>query len=250
MFSGRQGEKIETRIPGFDEITGGGLLRSSAILFIGEANGWKELLVRQICWNALVDGGRVLYCTVDQPTDDIRQSMARRGWTVVNHENAGRLRFVDVYSSVSASKTGSDSGNSLLTDGFYAQTALNMFSNDGMRFFPGGGSSRTQVAVIDSLSPLLSVKGVETLQLLNLLRDATRIARVTGIGTIHSDILGVKNDQTVKTYADGIIRLTMMSQIDNDTKGLIEIVKYAGQYKMGHYPVKVDEKGFSVLAGQ
>jgi archaellum biogenesis ATPase FlaH len=123
-----------------------------------------------------------------------------------------------------------------------------MFSNEGMRFFPGGGFSRCpQVAVIDGLSPLLSVRGVETLQLLNLLRDATRIARVTGIGTIHSDVLGARNEQTVKSYADGIIRLTMMSP---DSKGLIEIVKYAGQHKTGRYPFKIDEKGFEITTGQ
>ncbi|MCJ7610231.1 RAD55 family ATPase [Candidatus Bathyarchaeota archaeon] len=250
LRSGRQEEKIETCIPGFDDLTGGGLPKSSTLLIMGETDGCKEVLARQICWNVLMASGRVLYCTVDQPAEDVRQSMARGGWAVENHEKAGRLRFVDVYSSargVSASRTGSDSGTPPMTDGFLARTAMTMFFNDGIGFFPHGGfSAAPQIAIIDSLTPLLSSNEV-TLQLLNILRDATRIAKVTGIGTIHSDALAGKNEQIVRSYADSIIRLTMMR--DDHSKGLIELVKYAGQYRKGPYPVKADEKGFEVLMG-
>ncbi|MHA2405215.1 MAG: RAD55 family ATPase [Candidatus Hermodarchaeia archaeon] len=57
--------KIKTGLSGFDQITGGGLPRSSAIVVSGDAGTGKEMLTRHLVWNLLQHNAKILYFSED-----------------------------------------------------------------------------------------------------------------------------------------------------------------------------------------
>lgn len=89
---------ISTGIPGLDEITGGGLPRPAAVALVGEAGSGKSLLARQISWSLLKQGFNVLYYSVDESADDVRDGMRSFGWDITRFEEEDRFHFIDVFS--------------------------------------------------------------------------------------------------------------------------------------------------------
>ena len=250
MFVQRRGRKIRTDIQGFDEITGGGLPRACAVLLVGDSDSCIRLFVRQICWNILQEGGKVLYCTVDQSVEDVKSGMASHGWNVKSFEEAGKLRFVDVFSNIPAEMTNPDlklnKAKTRVADGYYARTAMNLSSYAGFRFFPIIDFSGTpRLAVMDSLSPLLSARREDNLQLLNGLRDATRLSNATGIATIHSDAKEKTAEENVTLYADAVVEIASLDDPPS-VAGLIRIAKYIGEYKPGPFSMELDNDGLRV----
>ncbi|HDI86098.1 MAG TPA: AAA family ATPase, partial [Candidatus Korarchaeota archaeon] len=66
-------ERVDTGVPGFDEIVGGGLPRPSAILLAGNPGTGKTTLAGQIAYyRATRHGERFFYMTLSEPTDQIR----------------------------------------------------------------------------------------------------------------------------------------------------------------------------------
>jgi len=249
MLANRPGGKIETHVPGFDLITGGGLIRSSAILLIGDSDGRKELLARQVSWNLLQEGAKVLYYTVDQSAEDLRYDMASYGWDVKPFEDTGKFQLVDIFSDAAGKMTNTvaretEFDSSLVQKGFYD---LNVVYKEGIRFLPPTSPlHETKLAVFDSLSPLLSSKQEETIQLLHVLKFATRITKATGIGIVQSGVHDKRIEDTLKSIADGIVNLTLIGG-PLSTTSIIEIVKYSGEYRRGPFPVELDEKGLRIV---
>ena len=89
--------KIRVDVPGFDQITGGGLPSSSAIALIGEAGTGKELLTRHMVWNLLQKEAKILYFTVDQSAEELRYYMLNYGWDIKPFEEK---KVLDVVKSV------------------------------------------------------------------------------------------------------------------------------------------------------
>jgi len=240
-------------VPGFDLITGGGLIRSSAIIVMGDSDGRKELLVRQICWNLLQERAKVLYFAVDHSAEELRYDMASYGWDVKPFETAGKLRLVDVFSDAAEKmdmhlKKGIDKNevkNTSFQEGLYD---LNILYKEGIRFLPPTTllESTPRIVVIDSLSPLLSTKPEEVFPLLNSMKFATRLTKATGMGIIHSGVHEKRVEETLKSLADGIIELTRNNEPLSESS-LIEIVKYSGEYRQGPFPTEIESTGIKII---
>lgn len=252
MFA-KIGGKIETHVPGFDRITGGGLIRSSTIGVVGAADGSKELLVRQICWNLLNDGGKVLYFTVDHSADELRYDMAAYGWDVKPFERARKLRLVDIFSDAAEKMDRhvkqvfdeKEAGTPSFQGGFYD---FSLFYKEGIRFLPPTGilQGASRVVVIDSLSPLFSTRPQEVFPFLHTLKFATRIAKATGIGIMHGDVHEKNIEETLKSIADGLIAVTRSNERFSDSS-IIEIVKYPGEFERGVFPIEIDSTGIKII---
>lgn len=56
--------RIATGVPGLDEVTGGGLLKSGVYILQGAPGAGKTILANQICFGHAAAGGRVVYVTM------------------------------------------------------------------------------------------------------------------------------------------------------------------------------------------
>ncbi|WP_427913091.1 RAD55 family ATPase [Ramlibacter sp. MMS24-I3-19] len=56
--------RIESGVPGFDEVTGGGFLKSGVYILQGSPGAGKTILANQICHAHAAAGGRVVYVTL------------------------------------------------------------------------------------------------------------------------------------------------------------------------------------------
>ncbi|WP_170162314.1 RAD55 family ATPase [Caldimonas tepidiphila] len=56
--------RIATGVPGLDEITGGGLVKSGVYILQGSPGAGKTILANQICFHHAAAGGRVVYVTM------------------------------------------------------------------------------------------------------------------------------------------------------------------------------------------
>lgn len=257
MPSTSLGGKIATHVPGFDQITGGGLIKSSTIVLFGSSNGDKELLARQICSNLLTDGAKVLYYSVDQSLDELRYNMAAYGWDTKLFEEAGKLRLVDIFSDAADKmdkhvkqglneiEMGAQASSASFQGGFYD---LSLFYKEGIRFMSPTGilHGATRIVVVDSLSPLLSTRPQDVFPFLHTLKFATRIAKATGIGIVHSGVHDKEVEETLKSLSDGWIQVIRNNEHFSDSS-LIEIVKYPGEFKRGLYPTEIDSTGIKII---
>ncbi|MCJ7635496.1 hypothetical protein MUP77_24300, partial [Candidatus Bathyarchaeota archaeon] len=218
------GGKIETNIPGFDLITGGGILKSSAVLFAGDADGRKEILARQICWNILQRGGRVLYYTVDRSAQDLEYDMNSYGWEIKPFEDSGHFRIVDIFSSaaedvynfVKQDKEEENAEDNPFRERIYD---LSLLYKEGIKFFSPLTilQDKPRIAVLDSLSPLLSTQTEEVLKFIHGLRFATRVSKATGIAILHKGVHEKRLEETVRSLADGILELTRSNEHLSDS---------------------------------
>jgi len=88
--------KIATGIPGFDDITNGGLPQGRTTLISGSAGSAKTVFAVQF----LAEGIRLeneagVFVTFEESPMDIRQNMAGFGWYIQDWEEEGKWAFVD-----------------------------------------------------------------------------------------------------------------------------------------------------------
>lgn len=242
--------KTETYVPGFDRITGGGLVGASIVLVRGDF-GRKELLVRQICWNILREGAEVLYYTVDHPADDVRQDMTSYGWDIRGLEKAGRFKLVDVFSDSVELML---SSQTLVRKESEDPQSQEVFYNFGLLYkeilgfllrSPPVGSIQ-RILVIDSLSPLLLEEPEGVFSFLRSLKSTMAIAKATGISIMHNGLHEKSVEETVESLADGIIEFTRISD-SVSLPNLIEVVRYSGEFEQGLFPIEVDSNGLRVV---
>jgi len=95
--SGPQTElaRLKTGIPGFDEITMGGLPARRTTLVTGTAGSGKTIFAAQFLVQGIHDGDGAVFVTFEEPADDLRQNLATLGWETDRWEAEGRWRFVD-----------------------------------------------------------------------------------------------------------------------------------------------------------
>ncbi|MBK8985477.1 MAG: circadian clock protein KaiC [Chloroflexi bacterium] len=88
--------KLKTGIPGFDDITNGGLPQGRTTLISGTAGSAKTVFAVQFLGSGIEksdDSG--VFVTFEESPDDIRQNMASFGWNIAAWEEQGKWAFVD-----------------------------------------------------------------------------------------------------------------------------------------------------------
>ncbi len=88
--------KIKTGIPGFDNITHGGLPKDRTTLISGTAGSAKTVFAVQFLAAGIEKSGEAgVFVTFEESPDDIRQNMASFGWDIRQWEERGQWAFVD-----------------------------------------------------------------------------------------------------------------------------------------------------------
>ena len=59
-------ERLNTGVPGLDEVLGGGIIKDSFLLIAGPSGTGKTIMCLQIAYNHLVNGGRTIFVSFDE----------------------------------------------------------------------------------------------------------------------------------------------------------------------------------------
>ncbi len=88
--------KIATGIPGFDDITNGGLPQGRTTLISGSAGSAKTVFAVQFLTEGILQADEAgVFVTFEESPSDIRQNMASFGWYIQDWEAEEKWSFVD-----------------------------------------------------------------------------------------------------------------------------------------------------------
>ncbi|MCW4041951.1 MAG: RAD55 family ATPase [Candidatus Bathyarchaeota archaeon] len=252
MFN-RAAKKIETKIEGFDEVSGGGLPKSSAIALVGSIDSRKELLIRNMVWNLLENDAQILYYSVSQSREELLYEMNLFGWDLLHYERKNRIRIVDVFSKAASKITPElndpanfDPEGNISKISFHKSVYdLKIIYEEGIKFFPIlSKASKNKICVFDSISPLIETNNKDVFQMMHTLKFATRLTKAIGIGIMHSGIHNINNEETFKSLADAIVEIKKSRR--GNTR-YVSIAKYPGEYQEGPFPIEFNSSGINVI---
>lgn len=88
-------KRVETGIPGFDKLIGGGFEDSSINLIAGGSGSGKTIFALEFLLYGVAKGERVLYVTFEEKKEDFYKNMAKIGWDLNKAEATGRFIFLE-----------------------------------------------------------------------------------------------------------------------------------------------------------
>ena len=249
-------KKVATGLSAFDQITGGGLPRSSTIVLSGEAGSGKKLLARHLMWNLLQYDAKILYFSIDQSAEELQYYMHNYGWDIAPFEANGHLKIVDVFSksldrqynnyqAIGESKFDPQnmkytlSVNKLL----YEVYDIEDVSTEATIFFEQLKFQSPGLLIFDTVTPLLSTNMKGALQLITELIKDVKEAEATLLVLfnyeVHSDYL----DKTLKSLTDALITL----RVNDGTMIFLNILKYPGKHAIGPFPLELTFNGVTII---
>lgn len=86
--------RVQTGIPGLDKLLEGGLPERSVVLLSGSAGTGKTTFCNQFLMHGLRNGENVLYITLEESPDEIKQDAIQYGWNFNEFEKQGHYRIV------------------------------------------------------------------------------------------------------------------------------------------------------------
>lgn len=89
-------EKLETRIPGFDHISCGGMPKGRTTLIAGTSGSAKTVFAAQFLAAGIIFAGEHgVFVTFEETTADLRRNMQGFNWEIGKWEEEGKWAFVD-----------------------------------------------------------------------------------------------------------------------------------------------------------
>jgi len=92
-------DRIQTGIPGLDEILNGGIPRRNVVLLSGGPGTGKSIFGYQYLFNGLIRGQSGVLVALEEHPVQVRLSMAQFGWNVTIYEEKGRFALVDAFTA-------------------------------------------------------------------------------------------------------------------------------------------------------
>jgi len=92
-------KRVETKIPGLDEILNGGIPERNVVLVSGGPGTGKTILSQQFVWNGLQLGEPGVYVALEEHPVQIRQNMLQFGWNVKPFEEKGKFALIDAFTA-------------------------------------------------------------------------------------------------------------------------------------------------------
>ncbi|MFP4564278.1 MAG: circadian clock protein KaiC [Spirochaetia bacterium] len=231
-------EKLETGIPGLDEITDGGLPKHRTTLVAGTSGSAKTMFAAQF----LAEGIRTnnspgVFITFEERPEDIRKNHSFLGWDIPKWEKEKMWGFVD------GSPT---SENETIVIGTYDLGALLA------RIEHAVTSIGAERVVLDSLGAVFNMfDDIHTIRVeLFRLNTALRKLGVTALMTAErtEEYGGIARFGVEEFVTDNVVILRNILE-DEKRRRTIEILKFRGaSHNKGEYPFTIlPEKGIEII---
>ncbi|MHA1637210.1 MAG: RAD55 family ATPase [Candidatus Thorarchaeota archaeon] len=241
-------ERIESGIPGLDNLLGGGFVSGRSILVVGGPGAGKSILTWHFLMKGILKGEKVILLSLDQGTDMIIEDMQSFGWKPEEHIQAGKLDILSGKLSLIPTETGYDYvigfDHPLLREQPFTVARLADLVKKRAHEM-----NATRI-VVDGLGPLLELAGnrFEIRQMVyGFIREM--VSQNSTILLTHElrGISGMQNDEMPYFITDGVINLdTMLSA--GDFIRTMRIIKMRGiGHVMRSVMFKIGGEGITVF---
>jgi circadian clock protein KaiC len=88
-------ERIQTWIPNFDKLIGGGFVKGSTNILVGGSGGGKSIFATQFLVEAMDRGERCLFVTFEEKKEQFYGNMLSIGWDLAKYEEKGLFTFLE-----------------------------------------------------------------------------------------------------------------------------------------------------------
>src|SRR5438093_2361079 len=97
----QQLQRVQSGIPGFDQIVGGGLIRDRVYLLAGPAGAGKTIFSTQFLYNGITKfGENGVYVVLEETPQQLRENIFNSfGWNIQTYEDNGNIVVLDAISS-------------------------------------------------------------------------------------------------------------------------------------------------------
>ncbi len=235
-------KRVETEIPGMDEILHGGIPERNVVLLSGGPGTGKTIFSQQFLWNGLQMGEPGIYVALEEHPVQVRQNMAQFGWDVKSYEERGMFAMVDAFTAgIGKSKEYEKYIVHDLTDIREFIDVLRQAIKD----------INAKRVVVDSVTTLYINKPSLARSIILRLK---RVLAGTGCTSIFVSQISVGErgfgGPGVEHGVDGIIRLDL-DEIDGELKRSLIVWKMRGtSHSMRRHPFEITKKGITVYANK
>ncbi len=80
-------KRVETGIPGLDELLHGGIPKGNAVLVSGESGAGKTTFCSQFLWKGVQNGERCMFITFEEPVEQIKDEAKLFGWDFSEYDD-------------------------------------------------------------------------------------------------------------------------------------------------------------------
>lgn len=87
-------ERIETGVPGLDDLIEGGFPEGSVTLVSGGAGTGKTIFSSQFLYHGLENGENCLFVTLEEEPDEIKEDAEEFGWDFKGYEESGNFEII------------------------------------------------------------------------------------------------------------------------------------------------------------
>ncbi len=223
-----------TGIAGIDDILGGGLPKNRLYLVKGEPGVGKTTLALQFLLEGARSGERVLYITLSETRDEIRQVADSHGWS---------LDAVQLYELSTVERTlGLDDENTLYSPADVdLKETVRVLLDEVERVRP-------QRVVFDSLSEVRLLAQTPLRYRRQLLSLKQYFAGRECTVLLLDDRTGSDSDQQVESLAHGVILLELVPVLYGAERRRLRIAKLRGSpFRTGYHDYAVTTGGLAVF---
>ncbi|MDY6776597.1 MAG: RAD55 family ATPase [Candidatus Nanohaloarchaea archaeon] len=193
-------ERESTGIDSLDEMISGGFPQNSSVLLLGPPGVGKTTFLNQFVYEGLEEGDNVLYITLDNPPEEVKESASYFGWGF--DEYSDELVFIDGYSW----REGKEPDGKFAIEGPSDLNQMNMTLADAMTEL-GSGQKRI---VMDSVSTLvLYTDPTSAVKFLQMVGAKSKASNGTLVMTLEEGVHDQKTISTLNYVADGLINMEM-----------------------------------------
>jgi circadian clock protein KaiC len=234
---------IETRIPdkaalgvaGLDDILAGGLARGRVYLLEGSPGTGKTTIALQFLMEGAARGEKVLYITLSESDQELRDTAASHGWTL--HDRIDLFELVPPESLLDA-----DQQQSLLysSDLELGETTKLIFA--------AIERARPSRIVLDSLSEIRLLAQSSLRYRRQILAMKHYFARHGATVLLLDDLTTDTMDKTVHSVAHGVVRLEELAPNYGAERRRLRVIKYRAQkFRGGYHDFTIETGGVKVF---
>lgn len=234
-------DRASSGVPGFDELSHGGLVKNRAYLVLGSPGCGKTIFSMQFIYaGAAKFKENGVYLTAEEPPDQLRHNMSTFGWDLKKLEDELKLVLLDA----SAAKIG------IASDERHVVSRPSTLDTVLFEVYKSIKEVNARRVVIDSLDALEIHKHEESdfrtfmLKLITLLKSFYCTALIIA----EQPEGNVGSRRGIESFvSDGIIRL--LNVLDgNQRQKKLEVLKLRGSsHVSGLVPFRIDNDGIRVL---